>query len=659
MRKLFIFLGVIFFLFPFVEGQEKPVLKFNSNSKFKIVQFTDIHLQYDSYRSDSSLAMMKAIIESEKPDLVMLTGDIVGSDNRKKAWEKVAQVMIDAKVAWAAMLGNHDAEYELDKEQTMNVIANLPYSLTVSGPKEVSGAGNYVLPIQSAKSNKTVALCYVLDVSQTKSPPRNGDNSGVFEWIDESQVRWYKEQSAAFTKQNGGKPFPALAFFHIPLPEYQEVAGKSTTLGSLSERVSFSREEGAASSREGRASASRNYKSNLYTAMLECKDVMGTFAGHVHNSDYIGCLNDICLAYGQSTGRQISGDNGCGARIIELYEGQRKFDSWILKLYNYSRDADIWTPTYSKERMFFASYPDSFDEKKLSSDKVKMTTEAGGEVNMQLCGSGVATVDWGDGSKKDVLTLNKDKSARIYHTYPGAAIRTITVNGDNITALDCNRCGLTSLDVSKNTELTSLTCSFNQLTRLNVSKNTALTSLVCDHNRHLANLDVSKNTALTLLECGDNQLASLDVSYNTALKVLWCNGNRLTGLDVSKNTALKELYCYENQLTGLDVSKNTALTWLNCYRNQLTSLDLSKNTVLRRLDCYENRITSLGLNNNSVALNWLVCTDNQLTAAALNVLFGSVHGSANPGKIYISGNPGEKDCDRSLVSKGWVVTERY
>ena len=38
----------------FCRKKFKPVLKFNQNGKFKIVQFTDIHFQYDSYRSDSA-----------------------------------------------------------------------------------------------------------------------------------------------------------------------------------------------------------------------------------------------------------------------------------------------------------------------------------------------------------------------------------------------------------------------------------------------------------------------------------------------------------------------------------------------------------------------------------------------------------------------------
>ena len=38
------------------------------------------------------------------------------------------------------------------------------------------------------------------------------------------QINWYRQQSAAYKAQNGGQPLPALAFFHIPLPEYNEAA---------------------------------------------------------------------------------------------------------------------------------------------------------------------------------------------------------------------------------------------------------------------------------------------------------------------------------------------------------------------------------------------------------------------------------------------------
>ena len=54
-------------------------LKFR-DGKFKIVQFTDLHwVESDSYKqkNDSTYNLMREIIRSERPDLVILTGDVV------------------------------------------------------------------------------------------------------------------------------------------------------------------------------------------------------------------------------------------------------------------------------------------------------------------------------------------------------------------------------------------------------------------------------------------------------------------------------------------------------------------------------------------------------------------------------------------------------
>jgi hypothetical protein len=322
----------------------KPALKFNADGKFKIVQFTDIHFQYDSYRSDSALVLMKTVLKREKPDLVVLTGDVVCSKNTAKAWLSLSEVLIDAKVPWAVTLGNHDPEekYDTNKEEIMKTIVGLPYNLTERGPEDISGEGNYILEVKSSSSDKTEALFYFLDSHMGFHP--KGD-LGSYEWVAFDQIAWYREQSSAFTKKNGENPYPALAFFHIPLPEYKEVIGKCTTVGIQQETV-----------------CSPDLNSGLYTAMLESKDVMGTFVGHDHDNNYIGYLRGICLAYGNVTGRQCYGKIGRGARVIELYEGERKFDTWILKLYECDRDKDIWTPTNDYQKKFFVSYPDSFKE---------------------------------------------------------------------------------------------------------------------------------------------------------------------------------------------------------------------------------------------------------------------------------------------------------
>jgi len=266
-----------------------------------------------------------------------------------------------------------------------------------------------------------------------------------------------------------------------------------------------------------------------------------------------------------------------------------------------------------------------------SSGKIKMTTERGGDFSFNLTGSGVATVDWGDGSEKVSLTLNENE-VRFSHEYPNASIRTITINGDNITGMQCS--WITSLDVSRCTEMTKL--GVNQ--------------------SEFKNLDISKNTALTKLSFSSVRIASLDVRKNTSLTSLSCSDITLTSLDVSNNTALTDLYLKDlRSLTSLDVSGATALTTLSVWRSfLLTSLDVSKNTALILLEVQEVPLKSLDVSENT-ALTWLRVPITTLTTSALNDLFGTLHSNAGEKKIDINGNPGSKDCDRSIaLRKGWT-----
>ena len=52
-------------------------LRFNSNHKFKIVQFTDIHWISDNPASEEAGERMREVLDAERPDLVVFTGDVI------------------------------------------------------------------------------------------------------------------------------------------------------------------------------------------------------------------------------------------------------------------------------------------------------------------------------------------------------------------------------------------------------------------------------------------------------------------------------------------------------------------------------------------------------------------------------------------------------
>lgn len=290
------------------EVTEPVSLEFNGDGEFKIVQFTDVHWKNDSLQQCADTrSLFLHVLETEKPDLVVLTGDIVNGP-APAGWEAVCSLFVEAGVPFAVVLGNHDDEFEWSRDQIFDYLSGLPGFVGSKGPDEITGVGNYVISLKSAQSGKTAALLYFID-SNAYCPNKAISDYG---WIHFDQIAWYRSHSSGFTQQNGGTPYPALAFFHIPVPEYAEVKEMETTIGSTIEKV-----------------YSPDINSGMMASFIEMGDVMGTFAGHDHDNNYIGLYRGIALAYGQASGYSGYGTIGKGARIITLKEGVRGFTTWI------------------------------------------------------------------------------------------------------------------------------------------------------------------------------------------------------------------------------------------------------------------------------------------------------------------------------------------
>ena len=141
------------------------ILKFRTDYRFKIVQFTDIHWHNGEAPDKQSAALMQQIMKAESPDLVVLTGDILaggGCDDAAASLRQVIKIVEDGGVPWAAVLGNHDDEGTADRDELMAVMQESTLSLAHPGPAEVPGVGNYILPIQSAeeKCNNSCLVFY-------------------------------------------------------------------------------------------------------------------------------------------------------------------------------------------------------------------------------------------------------------------------------------------------------------------------------------------------------------------------------------------------------------------------------------------------------------------------------------------------------------------
>jgi len=285
-------------------------LKFNSLGKFKVVQFTDIHYVAGAEPSKHSISMMESTLEAEKPDLVVFTGDIVVNVPTKQGWDEVLDVVIKRNIPYMVTFGNHDDEKDMRRNEVAEYVATK--KLLVNNTVKIDNVDGYLnaaVPVMG-KNNQPGAIIYAMDSHAYSTNPKIKG----YGWFSPNQVDWFTKMSSSF-KRPGADTLAALAFFHIPLPEYTTAFNdtKNKRLGVRYE-----------------AECPPAINTGMFAAMLQAGDVLGTFVGHDHVNDYLVDYYGIALSYGCWSGSSNTYQrNKNGARIIELTEGNRGFHTYI------------------------------------------------------------------------------------------------------------------------------------------------------------------------------------------------------------------------------------------------------------------------------------------------------------------------------------------
>lgn len=333
MKKTIIALLLIASVIPAVA--QRKSLSFDGNGNFKIVQFTDVHYKQGVPESKAAIDLINEVLDAENPDLVVFTGDIIWSKPVYAGLDEVFAPVIERRIPWAYVFGNHDDEFDVSREDLMEYAMRKPYCVALRGDKSIKGIGNYILEVKDTYNRHIKALLYFMDsgsYSRIKGV-------GAYDWFDRSQIDWYRKQSKAYASKNGGTSYPGLAFFHIPLAEYAYMKAEK------GEGIIGHKDE---------TECPGKLNTGMFAAMRESGDVMGTFVGHDHDNDYIGTYYGIVLAYGRYSGGKTVynnlGSNGC--RVIELTQDKREFTSYIRLL--------------GGEKLFPVKYPDTFISAKKS-----------------------------------------------------------------------------------------------------------------------------------------------------------------------------------------------------------------------------------------------------------------------------------------------------
>ena len=176
-----------------IENQLEPsfdedgVPYFVTDGDFKVMHLTDIHIAGGvlSIEEDKkAINAVAAMITAEKPDLVIVTGDIsfavpwAGTLNNRYAHELFKRLMENLGVYWTVAFGNHDSEvyniYDRAAVAEMYEDDSLEYCLFDKGPEDIYGECNHVINVKNSLGLITQSLIMIDTNSYTdEDPPRN------------------------------------------------------------------------------------------------------------------------------------------------------------------------------------------------------------------------------------------------------------------------------------------------------------------------------------------------------------------------------------------------------------------------------------------------------------------------------------------------------
>lgn len=303
---------------------------FEADRELKVMQLTDVHIGggFMCFKKDSmALNAVAAMVTAEKPDLVIITGDITypvpfqaGTFNNLESAKIFAALMETLGVYWAPVFGNHDTEaYSyFSREDIAEFYSDddLKYCLFETGDDDIDGYGNSVIKVRNSDKIITQALFLIDSHSYT-----DGDIFGAlwkYDNIKESQVNWYKNTLNSFIEENRqlidslyrdneaekSKATElyckgnSLLFFHIPLMEYRD-AWNGYVENGYADTEDIKMHYGTAGE-SGKVVYCSEHGDSLFEAMQAMNGNTGTFCGHDHLNNFSVDYKGVRLTYGYS-----------------------------------------------------------------------------------------------------------------------------------------------------------------------------------------------------------------------------------------------------------------------------------------------------------------------------------------------------------------------
>ena len=191
------------------------------------------HVEYwgPDKKEDRCYGYLREIITNVKPDLILLTGDIVYGefDDNGSALVEFVAFMESFGIPWAPVFGNHENESAMGVDWQCEQFVNAEHCLFVQ--RELSGNGNYTVGIE--QGGKLTRVFFMLDSNGCSSAsPASLENKNLrtAAGFTMKQTSWYKSVIKDIMEVS---PNTKISFaFHIQPDVLGDIFAKYGTDGS-------------------------------------------------------------------------------------------------------------------------------------------------------------------------------------------------------------------------------------------------------------------------------------------------------------------------------------------------------------------------------------------------------------------------------------------
>ncbi|KAJ3044744.1 hypothetical protein HDV00_001148 [Rhizophlyctis rosea] len=305
--------------------------------------------QWGPEQDINSTRVLKTLLDIEKPDLVVFTGDQITADfmgsNATAYYEMLLQPLIEGGYKWASVYGNHDNGRTVSREELMHLEQNYPLSYSQYGPKTLKGVTNYHLPLyahlpQGMRPDKEHPhlIMHFVDSHGNASEPHGKD----MDWVTKEQTTHLLSTHRHILKTHNLPSIPSLVFVHIPPPQLQKLNANlpehCTGLHDEEEIGTQKRDEGFL---DGVVRLSIPPEVGRKPPMAGDMERVGMFMGHCHGTGWCcrytikyggnrGVATGVDACLGRHTGYGGYGNWVRGGRVIKIKEGkEREWKTWV------------------------------------------------------------------------------------------------------------------------------------------------------------------------------------------------------------------------------------------------------------------------------------------------------------------------------------------